>query len=708
MFKKRLIISTAVIAYLSSPLSALTLKESIVEAINTNPVVQERLRNYRATQQDLNVANSEYYPKLDLSASVGRNWGGDLKTSNDGDYKHQVVDQNYGNYETQLKLTQNLFDGFGTTNKVDYQEARILAAAYNYIEKSNDIAFKMTNAYLNVLRSYELLQTASLNVQITEDIFKKVKDLFDSGLTTESEVKKIESALSLARSNFTVQKNNARDTEFNFRRILGRMPDIAKMQKPEMNTPMPDSLERAAIYSVNHNPSLLVSQYNIKGAQSLWKQHEKEFYPKIDLEVSQTYNDVETRNAFDNPDDRFKARIVLSYNLFNGGADSATVQKDVSKINQEVAIKRDLKRQVIEGLDLSWNAYKMIGLQLVDLREYAKFSQTTLELYKQEYDLGRRSLLDLLSSQNDVINSQSQIITAEYDQLFAKYRILDAMGLLPMAIVGDTKEFTARVNLYSDEEATEILDTVPVRYDVDGDQIADNNDLCDNSVLDDNIMPYGCKKMIRDSDGDGVMDAKDVCPLTPKNARVTPDGCALDSDFDGVKDYADDCPTTPLGDEVDVKGCSIEVPAVDSDGDGVYDKDDECKDTPVGYKVQANGCTASITLAVTFLKSSAKVPKELDEKIAKFAQYLKDNPDYDAKIIGHTSREVGSKDLFNQRLSEDRAASFRKELIKRGISPSRITSEGKGFHEPVADNATYLGRIANRRIEIQLTKKGEK
>jgi len=62
MFKKRLIFLTIVVAYLYSPLSALTLKESIIEAMNTNPVVQERLKNYRATQQDLNVANSEYYP----------------------------------------------------------------------------------------------------------------------------------------------------------------------------------------------------------------------------------------------------------------------------------------------------------------------------------------------------------------------------------------------------------------------------------------------------------------------------------------------------------------------------------------------------------------------------------------------------------------------------------------------------------------------
>jgi len=698
MFKKSLLASAVVIATLSSSLSALTLKESIVEAIDTNPVVQERLKNYRATQQDLSIAESDYYPTLDLRAVVG--------VTEQGAVLDNVTSESYNNYESSLILTQNLFDGFATTNKVDYQESRILAAAYNYIEKTNDIALQMTNAYLNILRAYELLQTAHENVQINEDIFRKVKDLYDAGLTTDSEVKKIESALSLSRSNLTVQKNNARDTEYSFRRVLGRMPVVADMIKPEMNTPMPESLERASLYALNHNPSLLVSKYNIKGAQSLWKQHKKEYYPTFDLEISQNINDVSESPVLDSADDRFRARLVMNYNLYRGGADEANVQKDISKINQEIETKRDLKRQVIEGLDLSWNAYTMVGLQLKDLREYSSFSEKTLELYKEEYDLGRRSLLDLLSAQNDVINSRSQIIQAEYDRLFAKYRILDAMGLLPLAVVGDTKEFTSRVNLYRDSDAQTVLDSVPVKLDADRDNILDNEDLCDNSLIEDNIMPYGCKKMTRDSDGDGVNDVKDQCPLTPKNARVSPDGCALDTDFDGVKDYADKCPQTPIGDEVDIRGCSIVIS--DADKDGVADSFDRCANSPAGYAVDKEGCTKHMSVRVSFKVGSSKVPTALGYKLDAFAQYMKKNPDFNAKIIGHTSREPGSRAVFNLKLSKERADIFRKELIKRGVSPRRLKSEGRGFSEPIADNMTDTGRLANRRVEIELTRKGAK
>jgi len=658
-----------ILAMTLSVSQALTLKESVIEAMGTNPVVQERLKNYRATQQDLGVAESGYYPQLDFRAVVGHNNAGGLKNnSNNKSFDHLVKNETYNNYETSLTLTQNLFDGFSTTNKVDYQEARILAAAYNYVEKANDIAFRMTGAYLNVMKSYELLQTARENVQINESIYKKVKDLFDSGLTTDSEVKKIESSLSLARSNFTVQLNNTRDREYNFRRILGRLPDVSKMQKPDLNVSMPQSIEKAAMYAINHNPSLLVSRYNIKGAQALWKQSKSGNYPKLDLEISQFYNDQDKANtAFDRPDDRFRARLVLNYNIFRGGADSATIQKNISKINQEIEIKRDLKRQTIEGLDLSWNAYVMTSRQLKDLREYKIFAEKTLELYKEEYDLGRRSLLDLLTSQNDVINSRSQIITAEYTILSAKYRILDALGLLPTAVIGDAKEFTSKVNLYTDADAQEILDTLPVELDVDHDKIADNQDLCDNSLKENNIMPYGCKKIRRDTDGDGIYDSNDECPLTPIDAKVSSNGCALDTDKDGIKDY-----------------------------------EDECKNTPLGYKVDQAGCATSITIYVNFDRDSAKIVDDAYGKIFQFSSFLKSNPDLKVKIIGHTSKNKNSGANYNLILSKKRADSVKDALVKLGLDKNRFTTEGRGFEEPI-DNK-HEGSYKNRRVEIELSK----
>ena len=357
---------------------------------------------------------------------------------------------------------------------------------------------------------------------------------------------------------------------------------------------------------------------------------------------------------------------MLSYNLFKGGADVADVQKHLSTINQEVEIKRDLKRQVIESLDFSWNAYEMIELQLKDLREYKEFAEITLDLNQDEYDLGRRTLLDLLSAQNDVINARTQIISAEYDYLFAKYRILDAMGLLVMALTNEEAEYLKKVNLSTDAEAHEILDTLPVQLDADNDMIADDIDLCDNSLAGNNIMPYGCKKIVQDSDKDGVADEKDACGNTPLGVKVAPNGCRLDSDMDGV-----------------------------------YDEEDQCADTPLEYTVDLQGCPVAMTLHINFESGSTALPQVSLKEVDRFVTFMQNNQEYKAHIIGHTD-DVGAAHA-NKDLSQKRALAVR-NYVASAVDAARLSSEGRGEEEPMVENDTPENRYLNRRVAIELAR----
>ncbi|MDQ1338273.1 MAG: outer membrane protein adhesin transport system [Campylobacterota bacterium] len=108
-------------------------------------------------------------------------------------------------------------------------------------------------------------------------------------------------------------------------------------------------------------------------------------------------------------------------------------------------------------------ANEKLGNQLEHLNEYKKFSLQTLTLYSKEYDLGRRSLLDLLSAQNDFIAAKAQIISTEYSMLFARYRILDAMGTLVSTILGETDILYSNVGLNG--RAPKNNDTLPISYD---------------------------------------------------------------------------------------------------------------------------------------------------------------------------------------------------------------------------------------------------
>ncbi|WP_324172428.1 OmpA family protein [Sulfurimonas sp.] len=199
-----------------------------------------------------------------------------------------------------------------------------------------------------------------------------------------------------------------------------------------------------------------------------------------------------------------------------------------------------------------------------------------------------------------------------------------------------------------------------------------------------------------DSDKDGVFDSIDRCPATPRGAKVDSYGCPIDSDKDGVIDYKDECPKTPIGIEVDKKGCPL-----DSDGDGVVDYKDRCPDTSKGVSVDPIGCALGKELEIIFKLNSDKILKSSYEKIVTFAVFLKQNPVFNAQIIGHTD-SIGKAEL-NMRLSQRRAATAKSALIYEGIAASRITTKGRGELDPIQSNRTKEGRAKNRRIEVKLS-----
>ena len=459
------------------------LKTTINEVLSTNPIILERLKNYNATKEDITIAQAGYYPKIDLTLGVGREY------TNRPDAVAPANDSfDFTVYQNSLSYTHNLFKGFETMYQVEQQESRTTSAAYNYIEKVNDTSFTMVDSYLQVMKNKELIETAVANVKINTDIFIKVQKLYDAGLTTLSEVNKIESSLALAKSNLVVQQNTLLDVKYNLHRMLGRDLDPQEMIKPTLNVKLPKSMDEATYFAIKNNPSLIVSEYNIKLLQATYKEAQSPFYPSFDIEISQSMND--NLSGVSGRDNRFRAMAFVTYNIFNGFSDSANIQKNISNVHKEVQLKNQLRREVIEGLRLSWAANEKLGEQLVHLKDYKRFSKKTLKLYAKEYDLGRRSLLDLLSAQNDFIGSKAQIITTEYNMLFAKYRILDAMGILVSTVMGDTKNIYSKVGLNG--KAPENKDILPIKLDSDNDLVVDDDDICSNSLKLSIRNMYGC------------------------------------------------------------------------------------------------------------------------------------------------------------------------------------------------------------------------
>lgn len=154
----------------------------------------------------------------------------------------------------------------------------------------------------------------------------------------------------------------------------------------------------------------------------------------------------------------------------------------------------------------------------------------------------------------------------------------------------------------------------------------------------------------------------------------------------------------------------------DADDDGVFDRRDRCPDTPAGSTVSHNGCPlkeypASATVQppaqdevivlsgdVLFGFDSAQLTPAATSALDAVVARLSATDVQAIRVEGHTD-SVGN-DLYNQRLSERRAASVADYLVSRGVAPDKLSTQGHGESRPVADNDSEAGREQNRRVEI--------
>jgi OOP family OmpA-OmpF porin len=221
-----------------------------------------------------------------------------------------------------------------------------------------------------------------------------------------------------------------------------------------------------------------------------------------------------------------------------------------------------------------------------------------------------------------------------------------------------------------------------------------------------------------DRDKDGIYDKDDACPDEPGVSSSDPakNGCPPpppDRDGDGIIDRDDACP--------DLAGIQSSDPTQngcppDTDGDGIRDDVDACpreKGKP-DADPSKNGCPAMVRVTeeeivileqVQFRTGSSRILPASDELLTQVAMVLAEHPEIiRVEVQGHTDNRGGKR--YNKKLSQRRAASVVKWLVKRGnVDASRLTAHGYGMEEPLTDNDTKEGRQKNRRVQFKIVEK---
>ncbi|NJD25413.1 MAG: TolC family outer membrane protein [Betaproteobacteria bacterium] len=411
---------------------AQSLKDAVQQTVSSNPDVRYDATQRLANDQAVNVARGGYLPKVDLFAGYGREGSDNLVTRTY--FANQTPPQQTNQYRTltrreaQATLSQMLFDGMGVYSEVNRNKARVESAAYKTLGTSEIFGLRAIEVYLNVLRTREIVELTKQNLDFHLKTQDQIKVRSGGGVGRKSDQEQIDARVALAKANLGAAEANLRDAEIQFQRIVGGRPtSLVKPVLPEPSA-LPKNEEEAVKVAIENHPILKSAQADVKATEYQQKAAESFMFPRFDAEFGYGKND--NLDGQPGPNDERYAMVRMRWNIFKGLSDVSRVKETGYFKVQAMEVRNRTQRQVDEAARLSWNALVSVRERLPSLRDHAVKSQETRDSYAQQFNLGQRTLLDLLDSENEVYTARTDYLTGEYLEAFARYRLLADTNLL--------------------------------------------------------------------------------------------------------------------------------------------------------------------------------------------------------------------------------------------------------------------------------------
>ena len=396
------------------------LKSAVEKAVQTNPEVSSRFHAYRASIDAVDVARAAYFPRLDLNASVGRD--SDRITARSPE--SQTLSRN----GVALSLTQLLWDGLGTQREVQRVGHERLTRYFELLDATEQVALEAARAYYDVQRFRRLVQLAEDNYVQHKYASLQIQSRFRAGVGRGVDLEQANARFALAESNLTTEIANLHDVTARYQRIVGEPPPAQLPALGPLVRSVPATPEDAMNAAIRQSPAVSASIEALRAARSAAQLRQAAYQPRVEARVRSGGG-----NNFDGVRDQKRdsaAELVLNWNLYNGGADQARVRQQVNLVNQAADQRDRACRDARQVTAIAYNDTRKLNEQLALLDRNTLAIEKARDAYRQQFDIGQRSLLDLLNAENEVYTARRAYANAEYDLALAQARTHAAMSQL--------------------------------------------------------------------------------------------------------------------------------------------------------------------------------------------------------------------------------------------------------------------------------------
>lgn len=396
------------------------MRELIIKAVSTHPEVQSKWHSFQASGYEKEAAKGGYRPKLDVTAGIGRESldGKGYSSSELFDYTHSGVS---------VFLTQMLYDGNFTNSSVRRFDHLMRMRYFDLMATMEQSALAAIHVQADLIRYGQLVRLARENLDRHIALMKKVEERTAAGLDSAVNLETAKGRLALARVNLITEESNLHDTITQYVRIIGETPS-SQARDVQVDFDLPPTPEVGVEEAMYNNPLLFSYAENSQSAYYAIEEQKSAFRPRFDIRAG-TAHDID-QSGTDGWRRKSYIELVMTYNVYNGGRDRANLHRTEEQHKEAVEIFKKLQRDIVQSVHVSYNDIVAYGNQLPSLKQHSDSADATRVAYVRQFEAGRRSLLDLLDSENEYYQAELAYVNADYNQRTAKADYLASTGKL--------------------------------------------------------------------------------------------------------------------------------------------------------------------------------------------------------------------------------------------------------------------------------------
>ena len=407
--------SCAAMAQTTSPVA-----QSVQKAIEGNPEVAAKFNAFRASNDEIDVASGNWKPHLDVSGAAGK----------------RAYDMTVGApanprfYEggVRAELTQLLWDGLATHDEVERLGHAKLERYFEFLDATEQFGLDAAKAYYDVVRYRKLVALAEDNYIQHKYSFDQVQSRVSAGVGRGVDLEQVIARVALAESNLVTERANLHDVTERYIRIVGSVPPAENVSAVSMVKQLPATEADAMRLAALQSPAVAGAIESLRAARAAVAERKSPFQPKLEAHVRAATGHNLDGLLYEKHD--ATAEVALTWNIFNGGSDSARERQYASLLTQAENLRDKACVDARQTVSIAFNDVRKLNEQLGYLDRNVVSIQKARDAYRQQFDIGQRSLLDLLNSENELYTAKRSYVLAEEDLATAIVRTYAGMGTL--------------------------------------------------------------------------------------------------------------------------------------------------------------------------------------------------------------------------------------------------------------------------------------